>query len=92
MTYLIYRDYTIVSTAVYDVVSGKWKLSASVISPEDGSTSRQLHFFRNSPELFSRFEDAEKAGMEAAKNWVDLVQQGSPFLPAILPRRPVIRH
>jgi hypothetical protein len=23
------------------------------------------------PERFSRFEDAELAGMEAAKNWVD---------------------
>ncbi len=67
MTYFIYRDHTIVSVSVYDVVSGKWKLAASVSSQESGSTSRQLHIVKNSPELFSRFEDAEKAGMEAAE-------------------------
>jgi hypothetical protein len=90
MTYFIYRDHTIVSSAVYDVVSGKWKLAASLSSQESGSSSRQLHIVRNSPELFSRFEDAETAGMEAAKNWVDLAERGGPFPLAIVPARPVL--
>jgi hypothetical protein len=92
MTYFVYRDHTIVSSAVYDVGSGKWKLAASVSSQESGSTSRRLHIVRNSPELFSQFEDAEKAGMEAAKNWVDLAKRGGPFPLAIVPARSVLWH
>jgi hypothetical protein len=71
MAYLIYHDHTIVSSAVYDEVSGKWKLTAKVSWKEDGSFPHRLHFVKSSPEPFSRFEDAERAGMEAAKNWVD---------------------
>ena len=47
MTYFIYRDHTIVSSAVYDVVSGKWKLAASVSSQESGSSPHQLHIVKN---------------------------------------------
>ena len=37
-----------------------------------------------------RFEDAERAGMEAAKNWVELFKRGGPFPLAIVPSRPVL--
>jgi hypothetical protein len=67
MTYFNYRDHAIVSSAVYDVVSGKWKLAASVSSQESGSSSRQLQIAKNSPELFSRFEDAERAEWKPQK-------------------------
>ena len=65
-----YRDHTIVCSAVYDDVSGKWKMAAFVSWQESGSAKR-TQIFRHSPELFSRFEDAEKAAMENAKNGID---------------------
>jgi hypothetical protein len=92
MTYVFYRDHTIVSTAVYDIGSGKWKLAAAITSQQSGNTSRQVHIVRNSPELFSRFEDADRAGMEAAQNWVDLVKRGGPFPLATVPGRPALWH
>lgn len=92
MTYFVYQDHTIVSSAVYDVGSGKWKLAAAVTWHESENTCPQLHIVRNSPELFSQFEDAEKAGMEAAKNWVDLAKRGGPFPLAIVPARSVLWH
>jgi hypothetical protein len=73
MACVIYQDHTIVSSAVYDQVSGKWMLDAYITCNENGSLP-QLYIIQTSPELFSRFEDAEAAGMEAAKNWVDLKQ------------------
>lgn len=75
MAYVLYQDHTIVSSAVYDQVSGKWKLSAYVSWDESGTSTPRLFVIRNSPELFSRLEDAETAGIEAAKNWVDFVSQ-----------------
>ena len=58
------------SSAVYDDVSGKWKLTACVswqgTDNEDRST-----FSRNSPELFSRSQDAENAGLETGKRWLE---------------------
>jgi hypothetical protein len=87
MAYLNYRGHTIVSSAVYDGLSGKWKSAASASSVKNGTASRQLHFVRNSPELFARFEDAENAGMEAAKNWVDLAARGGPFPLAAVPKQ-----
>ena len=74
MADVIYQDHTIVSSAVYDQVSGKWMLDAYIRCDENGSLP-QLYIIQTSPELFSRFEDAEAAGMEAAKNWVDLKQR-----------------
>jgi hypothetical protein len=74
MAYVIYQDYTIVSSAVYDQVSGKWMLDAYITCNENGSLP-QLYLIPTSPELFFRFEDAEAAGMEAAKNWVDLANK-----------------
>jgi hypothetical protein len=90
MAYLIYQDHTIVSSAVYDEVSGKWKLTAKVTWKENGSPTRRLHFVKSSPEPFSRFEDAEKAGTEAAKNWVDsqLNKSGSGSIPLPFMRPP----
>ena len=70
MAYLLYRDHTIVSSGVYDDVSGKWKLTACVSWQENGNEDR-FHFIKNSTELFSRFEDAEKAGLETGKRWVE---------------------
>jgi hypothetical protein len=74
MAYVIYQDHTIVSSALYDQVSGKWMLDAYITCNENGSLP-QLYIIQTSPELFSQFEDAEAAGMEAAKNWVDLNQR-----------------
>jgi hypothetical protein len=75
MAYVIYQDHTIVSSAVYDQVSGKWKVTARIMWDESGSLAPRLHLITTSPELFSRFEEAETAGMESAKNWVDLAKQ-----------------
>jgi hypothetical protein len=77
---MIYRDHTIVSSAVYDHVSGKWQLTACITCHENGSAAPRLHLITTSPELFSRFEDAEIAGMEAAKDWVDLAKQRTELL------------
>ena len=71
MANFLYHDHTIVSSAVYDDIGGKWKFNAYVSWAKDGSPSRHLHFIRNYEERFSRFEEAEMAGMEYAKNWVD---------------------
>jgi hypothetical protein len=68
MAYVLYRDHTIVSSAVYDDVSGKWKLAACVSWQASGD---RVHFLKNSPEMFSRVEDAEIAGIEYSKNWID---------------------
>jgi hypothetical protein len=70
VAYLLYQDHTIVSSAVYDDVSGKWKLTACV-SWQGTDNKDRFHFLRNSPELFSRSEDAEKAGLEAGKYWIE---------------------
>ena len=70
MSNVLYREHTIVSSAVHDDVGGNWKMTAYVSWAEDEG-SRGLHFFRNNAERFSRSEDAEMAGMERAKNWVD---------------------
>jgi hypothetical protein len=69
MAHLVYQNHTIISAAVYDDVTGKWRLTASISWPE--GPSRRLHFITDRPERFSRIEDAEKAAIEAAKNWVD---------------------
>lgn len=71
MANLVYRDHTIVSSAVFDAVSGRWKLTAYVSWAVDATPSRRLHFIRNMEERFARFEDAEMAGIETAKSWVD---------------------
>lgn len=71
MPQLTYQDHTIVSAAVYDEITGKWRLAAYIGWSEGASPARRLHFIRNMPERFSRVEDAEMAGMEAARNWVD---------------------
>jgi hypothetical protein len=70
MAVVIHHDHTIDSTPVYDGNTGKWKASASVSWPQNG-TPRGVRFLTNSTEQFSRFEDAEQAGLEAGKNWVE---------------------
>lgn len=87
VAYLIYQDHTIVSSAVYDVVIGKWKLASSVSSQYNGERTRRLHIVKNSPELFSPIRRRRKAGMEAAKSWVDLTKRGGPFPLATVPAR-----
>ena len=74
MAYEIYQDHTVVSSAIYDQVSGKWMFDAYFTCDENGRLP-QLYLIPTLPELFSRFEDAEAAGMESAKNWVDLKQR-----------------
>ena len=70
MAVITYHHHTIVSTPVYDDNTGKWKSSASVNWPKIGN-ARGVRFLTGSPELFNRFEDAEQAGLEAAKNWIE---------------------
>ena len=70
MEIMIYHQRTLVSTASYDQLSGKWKYAATVSWSESGSVTR-FHFVTTSPELFDLFEDAEKAGVEAGKSWVE---------------------
>lgn len=69
MAQLVYQKHTIVSAAVYDEITGNWRLTAYVAWSE--GPTRSLHFIRDMPERFSRVEDAEMAGMETAKKWVD---------------------
>ena len=70
MAIMIFQHRTLVSTAGYDQVSGKWKYAATISWSEIGGITR-FHFVATSPELFNGFEDAEKAGLEAAKSWVE---------------------
>ena len=57
------------SSAFYDEASGQWKLGARI--SWQGSGTDRIQFLKNSPEIFFRLEDAEGAGVEYAKNWVD---------------------
>ena len=68
MAYVLYRDHTIITTAVYDVVSGMWKLAACISWQASGD---RLHFVKDAPERFTRVEEAEMAGLEYSKSWVD---------------------
>jgi hypothetical protein len=65
MAIMIYHHRRLVSTAGFDQVSGKWKYAATVSWSEIGSITR-FHFVATSPELFDGFEEAEKAGLQAA--------------------------
>lgn len=69
MAYVVYREHIIISTARYDDSSGQWKLKACVIW--QGNGEERIKCLDNSPEIFSRFEDAEEAGVEHSKDWVD---------------------
>ena len=77
MALAIYHDHRSVSMPVYDENTGKWKLTDSISWPQTGSALK-VRFFTSSPELFVKFEDAEHAGLEAAKNSV-----GSDFSKAL---------
>jgi hypothetical protein len=68
MAIMIYQHRTLISTAGYDQVSGKWKYAATVSWSEIGSITR-FHFVATSPDLFDCLEEAEKAGLQAAKSW-----------------------
>jgi hypothetical protein len=68
MAYVLYRDHTIISTAVYEVETGRWKLTACISWQASGD---HFFFLRDCPERFSRVEEAEMAGLEHSKSWVD---------------------
>ena len=68
VAYVVYREHIIISTARYDDMSRQWKLKACAIW--QGNGTERVKFFDNSPEIFSRFEDAEAAGVEYSKDWV----------------------
>jgi hypothetical protein len=70
MAIMIYHHRTLVSTAGYDQISGKWKYAATVSWSDTGSITR-FHFVTTSPQLFDAFEDAEKAGIAVARSWVE---------------------
>jgi hypothetical protein len=69
MAHTIYHHHRIVSSPVYDDDSGRWKYAVAI--SWSGSVTRHMHSIKDCRELFSRFEDAENAGLEAAKNWVE---------------------
>jgi hypothetical protein len=69
MPYLIHQDHIIIAAAVYDDITGKWRLTASISWMEGGR--HRLHVITDTPERFYRVEDAESAAMEAAKGWVE---------------------
>jgi hypothetical protein len=71
MALLIYHHHTIVSTPIYDDETGKWKCVASISWAQSKGLPRQMHSIQDCFEPFSRYEDAENAGLEAAKNWVE---------------------
>ena len=68
MAYVLYRDHTIISTAVYDAETGRWKLTACISWQASGD---HFFFLRDCPERFSRVDEAEVAGLEHSKSWVD---------------------
>jgi hypothetical protein len=68
MAYVLYRHHTIISTAVYDVETGMWRLAACISWQASGD---HFYFLRDRPERFSRVEEAEVAGLEHSKSWVD---------------------
>jgi hypothetical protein len=68
MAYVRYRNYTIVSSAVYDDISGAWKLNACVSWQASGD---RIQFLNNPLLTFARFEEAEIAGIEYSKTWID---------------------
>jgi hypothetical protein len=68
MAYVLYQDHTIISTAVYDVVTGNWRLTACISWQASGD---HIYFLKDCPERFSRVEEAEMAGLEHSKRWVD---------------------
>ena len=65
------------SSAVYDDVNGGWKLNACVSWQAKGD---QIHFLKNSLETFAHSEQAEMAGIEYSKSWIDN-KLSSPGLP-----------
>ena len=52
-------------------IAARWKCVANVTWTHNGGPARHTHFIKRGDELFSRFEDAVQAGLEAAKNWID---------------------
>lgn len=68
MAYILYRNHTIVSSADYDDVTGNWKLTACISWQSSGD---RLQFLKNSPGIFSCPADADMAGIEYSKKWVD---------------------
>jgi hypothetical protein len=68
VAYIVYRDHTIVSSAVYDDVSGNWKLNACVSWQAKGD---QIQFLKDSLETFAQSDQAEMAGIEYSKNRID---------------------
>jgi hypothetical protein len=68
MAIMIYHQRTLVSTAGNDQVSGKWKYARYL---ERGWRRYSLLFCHDFARVFDDFEDAEKAGLQAAKSWVE---------------------
>jgi hypothetical protein len=70
VAYILYREHTIVSSAIYDDVSGKWTLTACV-SWQVSHNDDRFRFLKNPEEIFCSSEEAEAAGIDYAKQWVD---------------------
>jgi hypothetical protein len=70
MAYLEYRDHTIVASASKDEITQQW-LPFISISWKKENGRLDVHFLTNSQALYPKFRDAEKFGLERAKNWID---------------------
>ena len=51
-------------------LAGSGNMLPPLVGDESGSVTR-FHFVTTSPVLFNRFEEVEKAGVEAARSWID---------------------
>jgi hypothetical protein len=70
VAYLVYREHTIVSSASQDEITQQW-LPIISISWKKENGRLDVQFFTNSQALCPNFRDAEKYGLERAKDWID---------------------
>ncbi len=57
------------SSPTYDNWTGQWKLNARISWRQSDTDS--MAFVEQPAETFSRFEDAEKDGLERSMSWID---------------------
>jgi hypothetical protein len=70
MAYFVYREHTIVSSASQDEITQQWLPFISISWKKDNGRL-EVHFLTNSQALCQNFRDAEKFGVERAKDWID---------------------
>jgi hypothetical protein len=70
VAHLLYREHTIVSSASKDEITQQW-LPFISISWKKENGRLEVEFLTNSQALCPNFRDAEKFGLERAKDWID---------------------